>query len=188
MYKYFISVHYAILLLFDMLYYISIMIFKPPTEKNVRGFTLLELLVVMAIIGVLVAIAMVALDQSRAKGRDGARKTQVSEILNALELFYTDGNGYPEDGTPGNASTGAVLSSIGSGFFGSEYFSRAPDEANTRYFYCVSGDRKSMLLAIDTEQDRGGSNFCSILRGPSTDHGCNAWQAANATSPCSSRF
>lgn len=156
--------------------------------KSNRGFTLIELLVVIAIVGTLAAIVMTALDQSRAKGRDGARKSQLTEILKGLELFYSDGGLYPLDGTPGDSTTGAVFSTIGSGFIGGQYFNRAPDEAATRYFYCVSGDRKSILLALDTEYDYGGSNFCNVIRGPGPDRGCAAWQAANAASTCASRF
>ena len=52
--------------------------------KSNRGFTLIELLVVIAIVGTLAAIVMTALDQSRAKGRDGARKSQLTEICKRL--------------------------------------------------------------------------------------------------------
>ncbi len=170
-----------------MVYYGRIMFSYSPAKKT-SGFTLIELLVVIAIIGILASIVLMAIDQSRAKGRDGARKSQVAEILKGLELFYTDGGIYPLDGTAGDSTTGAAFSAIGSGFIGGPYFSKAPDEAGTRYFYCVSSDRKSIVLALDTEYDQGGSNFCSVIRGPGPSRGCDAWQAANATDLCASRF
>lgn len=156
--------------------------------KSNRGFTLIELLVVIAIIGTISAIVMMALDQSRAKGRDGARKSQITEILKGLELFYSDGGLYPLDGTPGDSTAGAVFSTIGSGFIGGQYFNRSPDQANTEYFYCVSSDRKSITLAVNTEQDKGGSNYCSVYRGPGPGYGCTAWVTANAADTCLSRF
>jgi len=164
------------------------MYFKKNSDKVKNcGFTLIELLVVIAIIGVLIAIVVTALDQSRMKGRDGARKTQINEVLKALELHYSDGSGYPDDGTPGDNTVGDILSNIGSGFIGGPYIRRLPDESNL-YQYCVSADRKSMLIAVNTEQDKGGSNYCSIVRGAGPDYGCTAWRSAYAADPCSRRF
>lgn len=171
-----------------MVYNERVMFYSSSEQKTTCGFTLIELLVVMAIIGTLASVVLMSIDQSRAKGRDGARKSQISEILKGVELFYTDDGLYPLDGTPGDSTTGAIFSSIGSGFVSGPYFSRLPDEGGTRYYYCSSGDRKSILIAIDTEFDRGGSNFCTITRGPGPDYGCNVWQAANAADACTSRF
>ncbi len=155
-----------------------------------RGFTLIELLVVIAIIGVLSSTVLFAVNDSRAKGRDAARKVQTQEVLKALELHYSDDATYPDDGTPADDATGDVLASIGSGFLGGQYFPRLPDEPE-RYFYCSSGDRASLVIAVNTEIDRGGSNYCRITRGNGggTDgFGCTAWIAANASDNCSERF
>lgn len=154
-----------------------------------RGFTLIELLVVIAIITVVGAIAMVILSDARAKGKDGGRKTQVQEVLKALELYYTDNSAYPNDGAPADTNEGGTLADIGNDFFGyGTYIRRLPSEAGSRYYYCVSANRKSMLIAVNTEEDKGGSEFCSILRGPGPDYGCNGWQTANAGSLCGTRF
>ncbi len=155
--------------------------------KPKRGFTLIELIMVIAIIGVVGAIAMVVLSDARMKGRDNARKSQVQEILKALELYYTDNGAYPQYGS--SSGTGGTLDGINSSFFGvGTYLKRLPAEAGTHYYYCVSADRKSILLALDTEQDKGGSDYCSIPRGSGPDYGCAAWQVANAGSPCGGRF
>jgi general secretion pathway protein G len=143
---------------------------RPLHTKKARGFTLVELLIVISIIGVIAAIVMVALDQSRTKGRDGQRKSQTNEVLKALELYYSDNGTYPShnDGTEG------YLSGIDSSFYGmGTYIRRLPDTADSEYYYCVSSDLRSMLLAVDTEQDSGGSNFCNITRGPGPDYGCD---------------
>ena len=158
---------------------------KLPSPKN--GFTLIELLVVIAIIGILAAVVVVALDQARMKGRDGARKSQVQEILKGFELHYSDSSEYPDDGTPGDNTVGDVLTNIGSGFVGGTYFKRLPDDS-ARYQYCVSSDHKSILLAVDTEDDKGGTSYCSITRGPGPNYGCSLWLANNASDPCENRF
>jgi prepilin-type N-terminal cleavage/methylation domain-containing protein len=59
------------------------------------GFTLVELLIVIAIIGILAAIVLVNLNVSRKKGRDARRLSDIHQIMTALELFYADNSGYP---------------------------------------------------------------------------------------------
>ncbi len=60
-----------------------------------KGFTLIELLVVIAIIGLLATLAVVALNNARAKSRDAKRVSDIKQIQTALELYYSDMNKYP---------------------------------------------------------------------------------------------
>lgn len=62
---------------------------------NKKGFTLIELLVVIAIIGLLSTLAVVSLNNARAKSRDAKRVSDIKQIQTALELYYNDNNGYP---------------------------------------------------------------------------------------------
>lgn len=57
-------------------------------SKKHRGFTLIELLVVIAIIGILSSVVLASVSSSRAKARDARRKSDLSEIKTALELYY----------------------------------------------------------------------------------------------------
>lgn len=75
--------------------------------KNQRkGFTLLELLIVIAVIGLLSTVAVVALNQARAKGRNTKRVGDIKAVHTALELYYAENKAYPamatatEIGTP----------------------------------------------------------------------------------------
>ncbi len=160
---------------------------KKKIQNTLAGFTLIELLVVIAIIGILAGIVAMALDDSRTKGRDAARKTQSQEIIKALEIYYSDNNGYPVDGDPA-VNVGELLDLIDVSFYNGQYINRPPEEDDSRYYYCTDSTRKSMLLAVDTEKDEGGSGWCSITRGPGPDYGCTAWQNTNATDLCGDRF
>ncbi len=152
--------------------------------KDFKGFTLIELLVVIAIIGTLAGVVLMALDEAREKGRDGGRKSQTQEILKALELYYTDNGVYPS--IPGNEG---FIDNIDVVFYGTDtYLTKLPEEGDSRYYYCASPDRKSVIVALDTENDKGGSNFCHVFRGTGPNYGCNAWRDANATDLCLNRF
>ena len=60
-----------------------------------RGFTLVEVLVVIAIIGVLSAITVVAYESALESSRDQQRKTDISTIANALNQYYLDNKSFP---------------------------------------------------------------------------------------------
>ena len=78
-----------------------------PHKKNPRAFTLMELLIVIAIIGLLATITIVAVNGARAKSRDNKRVTDLKQIQKALELTYEPGSGYP------TVSSGTVIGAAG---------------------------------------------------------------------------
>jgi type II secretion system protein G len=65
------------------------------------GFTLVEVLVVIAIIGMLVGLLLPAVMSAKNKAKTAVIKADMTEIVNALENFRSSvGNGqYPPDGT-----------------------------------------------------------------------------------------
>jgi len=63
-------------------------------KKN--GFTLVELIVVIAIIGVLVSLGYTNYQTSLARARDGKRKGDLEQIRSALEMYRTDKGYYPK--------------------------------------------------------------------------------------------
>lgn len=57
--------------------------------KKQYGFTLLEMLVVLGIIGVIMAIATSSFSTAQKKARDSKRKSDLKTIQNALEQYYS---------------------------------------------------------------------------------------------------
>lgn len=57
---------------------------------NKKGFTLIEMLVVMTIIGVLAGLILTGFDASRKTARDGRRMSDLEQIRSALEMYRAD--------------------------------------------------------------------------------------------------
>lgn len=60
------------------------------------GFTLLELLITIGIIGVLTSVVMVSVSSARIGGRDASRLTQIQQIKNAVQLYFSTNGYYPD--------------------------------------------------------------------------------------------
>ena len=64
-----------------------------------KGFTLIELLVSMGIIAVLTSMAVFNFNQARIRARDVQRKSDLGQLVKALELYKNDNSGkYPAVG------------------------------------------------------------------------------------------
>ena len=60
------------------------------------GFTMIELLSVIAVIGLLSTISIMSFMSSRSRSRDAARINDIEQIAIALEFYYTDHGHYPD--------------------------------------------------------------------------------------------
>ena len=68
--------------------------------KFSKGFTLVELLVVVAIIGILATVVVVSVSGVRSKSRDARRISDIREIAAALQLYFNDQNQFPSATDP----------------------------------------------------------------------------------------
>lgn len=67
-----------------------------------KGFTLIELIIVITILGVLAALITGNFITSLKKGRDARRKADLEQIQRALEMYYEDKKRYPSSITFGS--------------------------------------------------------------------------------------
>ncbi len=63
-------------------------------KKISAGFTLLELLIVVSIIGILTSIILVSLSSARGKGADAGIKSNLHTLSNQNEIFFSSQNSY----------------------------------------------------------------------------------------------
>lgn len=64
--------------------------------RHPKGFTLVELLVVMAILGILVAIAVPQLQQAPIRAKEATLREDLFTFRTCLDQFYADKGHYPE--------------------------------------------------------------------------------------------
>ncbi len=61
-----------------------------------KGYTLLELMIVVAIVGILVSVAIPNFQQSAMKAKETALKQNLFTMRAVLDQFYADRGDYPE--------------------------------------------------------------------------------------------
>jgi general secretion pathway protein G len=64
--------------------------------NETHGFTLVELLVVMAILGILVAIAVPQLQQAPIRAKEAALREDLFTFRTCLDQYYADKGHYPD--------------------------------------------------------------------------------------------
>lgn len=60
-----------------------------------RGFTIVELLIVIVVIGILAAIVIVAYNGVQSRARDSTRKYDIQHLQQSIAMFYAQNNYYP---------------------------------------------------------------------------------------------
>jgi prepilin-type N-terminal cleavage/methylation domain-containing protein len=64
-------------------------------KKSSKGFTIVELLIVIVVIAILAALVLNSFRGVQERARDTKRRTDVNAQASQLEVYYTDNGGYP---------------------------------------------------------------------------------------------
>jgi len=131
---------------------------KKPVHANDSGFTLIELMVVVAIIGVLTAIAIPQYQKYQARARQVEAKTILGSIYTAEQSFSTENGTYTQ-----------CLGNIGAQATGNQFFYTVGFQA--------AGN------ATCSSAGTGGCNFYSWTLGPPLVNGspCTGGAGGNVT-------
>lgn len=136
-----------------------------------KGFTLVELLVVITVIGLLSAMILVGLSGVRSQGRDTRRVADLRNVQNALELYFNKNSAYPTAATWAALETAVVGANIG--------VTKLPtDPLNTTtyaYVYALSGDGLHYVMKatlentdshlLDDDVDGSGATVYNVTGG-----------------------
>ncbi len=69
----------------------------PQQHLRRRGFSLVELMVVVVILGLLATVVTVSVTDYLVKGKQTTARNEIALMKNALELYYMEANRYPSN-------------------------------------------------------------------------------------------
>jgi len=117
-------------------------------RQNKNGFSLIELLVVISIIGVLSAVLTANFMGMRERARDAQKIQDLYAIKNALRMYYNDKQTYPVSGSL-NLAIGA---------------SYMPSISSVGYTYTQTNGGDGFLLEVILEAGAGNEDTDSQLK------------------------
>ena len=111
------------------------------TKKAQKGFTLIELMIVVAIIGILAAIAMPSYTQYVRRGKAAEATSTLADLKNRMEQYFQDNKTY--------ANTGGLTAPCSPAAGVAKYFS----------YSCTTQTATNFTLTASPVSGQGVDNF-----------------------------
>lgn len=127
--------------------------------RKLRAFSILELLIVLAIVGILAGVAIYALGVSRANSRDSKRVSDVAVLRSSLSQYWLQKASYPVNngvdlGMPGANADGLTSNGfVGPDGGGTVILTRVPVGPSAGEYYHYAGTENGYSLRFTTERD-----------------------------------
>ena len=131
-------------------------------DKNIQGFSLIEILDVLLIIGLLTTLVVVNVLPSQDKARVEKAKADIAIIENALEMYRLDNYNYP---TTDQGLNVLVKPLDSNNTFSNVYIKRLPkDPWGNDYQYLSPGDNGVYdVFSFGADGEEGGENLNSDI-------------------------
>jgi len=128
-----------------------------------QGFTLVELLIVIAIMGILTSITVSQFVTAKKKANDVSRKSDLNSISKALQMYFADYGVMPSASVDGKIVINNVSLNWGGEFVDGSYvyMKVLPAEKNTAISpYCYKTDAEKKKYAIFAQLENTGDKEC----------------------------
>src|SRR3989344_4259063 len=129
---------------------------KHMQKISIQGFTLIEMLIVIAVISILAGIVLVGVTGFQETARDTKRVGDLRSVQNTVELFYARCGHYPRN-TAGCDNTGTIdtWAELGTTLENAGVISDAgklpSDPQGSTYLYVVSADGLNYAIGATLE-------------------------------------
>ena len=142
-----------------------------------KGFTLIEILIVVAIIAILASVVLVGLGPTQQAGRDARRLSDLRGVQTALELYFSSCGFYPGPKIPATGCAGQAFGSAPTTWAGptglqgilqgsSLGVNTVPDDPSTGKHYFYGSDSGSVYVIGAQLENKNASVFTNYTPPP----------------------
>lgn len=147
---------------------------KSATEK---GFTLIEMVIVIVVIGILMGLAFNGISGLQANARDTRRASDLKQVQSYLELYFNKCGIYPgpTDCNPSGTdpSTWAAFQTVLETTIADSGDLPNDPKNGVNYTYYVSADNLSYVIRADMEKTKPRGGLSTDAYGTITGTGCS---------------